>query len=89
MSLGVSKLIGPKVSAAGKVTLSGTTGVVNFPTLVGAVTDYIVMLTANSATLPYVSVALAVSGVTDDEWTFTVTGGSGAVVNWAVVKIGN
>ncbi len=87
MSLGVSKLIGPKVAAAGRVTLSGTTGVVQFPALVGAVTDYVVMVSANSSTLAYVSSALAaVSGV--DQWTFTATGGSGAVVNWTVVKIG-
>lgn len=89
MSLGVSKLIGPKVAAAGKVTLSGTTGVVEFPALVGAVTDYVVMVSANSSTLAYVSSALAVSGTTSDQWTFTATGGSGAVVNWTVVKIGN
>lgn len=88
MSLGVSKLIGPKVSAAGKVTLSGTTGVVEFPALVGSVSDYVVMVSANSSTLAYVSSALAVAGATADQWTFTATGGSGAVVNWAVIKIG-
>lgn len=88
MSLGVSKLIGPKVAAAGKVVLSGTTGVVQFPALVGAVTDYVVMVSPNSSTLAYVSSALAVAGATSDQWTFTVTGGSGATVNWTVVKIG-
>lgn len=88
MSLGVGKLIGPKVAAAGKVTLSGTTGVVQFPALVGVVADYVVMVTANSATLAYVSTAMAAISDTD-QWGFTVTGGSGAVVNWTVVKIGS
>jgi hypothetical protein len=88
MSLGVAKLIGPKVSAAGKVTLSGTTGVVEFPALVGAVSDYVVMLSANTSTHVYVSTAMAAISSTD-QWGFTVTGGSGAVVNWTVVKIGN
>lgn len=88
MSLGVAKLIGPKVCAAGKVTLSGTTGVVQFPALVGVVGDYVVMLTANSNTLAYVSTAMAAVSDTD-QWGFTVTGGNGAVVNWTVVKTGN
>jgi hypothetical protein len=87
MSLAVSKLIGPRVAAAGRITLSGLTGVVQFPELVGSINDYVVMVSANSSTLAYVSTALAVvSGV--DQWTFTITGGSGAVVNWTVVKVG-
>lgn len=87
MSLGIKKLIGPKVAAAGTETLSGTTGVVEFPELAGAVTDYIVILTSNSATAPYVSTGLAAVASTDT-WNFTITAGSGAVVSWAVVKIG-
>ena len=88
MSLGVGKLVGPKVAAAGAATLSGGTFAVEFPALAGAVTDYIVMLSANANTLPYVSVALA--AITDtDEWGFTITGGTSDVVNWAVVKVGN
>ena len=87
MSLGVSKLIGPKVVMAGSVTLSGTTGTVQFPAPVGAVGDYIVMLTPTSSTLAYVSTGLATVASTSD-WSFTVTGGSGAVVNWTVVKTG-
>jgi len=88
MSLGVAKLIGPKVSAAGKITLTGTTGVVEFPALVGAVSDYVVILSANTSAHVYVSTALAAISDTD-QWGFTATGGSGAVVNWAVVKIGS
>ncbi len=88
MSLGVSKLIGPKVSAAGKITLTGTTGTVEIPALVGAVGDYVVMLSANTSTHVYVSTALAAVS-NSDSWSFIATGGSGAVVNWAVVKVGN
>lgn len=87
MSLGVAKLIGPKVAAAGKVTLSGTTGVVQFPALVGEVGDYVVMLSANTSAHVYVSTAMAAVSDTD-MWGFTATGGSGAVVNWTVVKVG-
>lgn len=87
MSLGVHKLIGPRVSAAGTETLSGTTGVVEFPALTGSPSDYIVILTSNGATAAYVSTAL--DDVADtDTWNFTITAGSGAVVSWAVVKIG-
>lgn len=88
MSLGVAKLIGPKVAAAGKITLTSTTGVVEFPALVGTVSDYVVMLSANTSTHVYVSTALAAIADTG-EWGFTITGGSTALVNWAVVKIGN
>jgi len=88
MSLGVAKLIGPKVSAAGKITLAGTTGVVEFPALVGAVSDYVVMLSATTSDHVFVSVAMAAI-VGTDQWGFTVTGGSNAVVNWTVVKVGS
>ena len=87
MSLGVAKLVGPKVSAAGYVTCSGTTGTVVFPALAGAVTDYVVLLTATTSTHTYISTALAAVSDTGD-WDFIVTASSGAVVNWAVVKIG-
>ena len=87
MSLVVTKLIGPKVVMAGNITLTGTTGTVQFPAPVGATTDYVVMLTANSSTLPYVSTALATVANTSD-WSFIVTGGNNAVVNWCVVKTG-
>lgn len=87
MSLSIKKLIGPKVVAAGKETLSGTTGTFEIPAQTGAVTDYIVMLTNNSSTNAYVSTDLA--AVTDtDTWNFTVTAGSGDVVRWAVLKTG-
>lgn len=87
MSLGVNKLIGPRVCAAGAKTLTGTRGTVVFPKLTGSASDYVVMVSANSSTLAYVSTALAAVSDTDD-WSFIITGGSGAVVNWTVVKVG-
>lgn len=87
MSLGVNKLIGPRVMAAGSETLVGTTGVVEIPELAGVVGDYCIQLTGVSTTVPYVSTALAAVGSTDT-WNFTITGGSGEVVHWSVVKKG-
>jgi hypothetical protein len=87
MSLGVNKLIGPRVVAAGSQTLSGTTGTVEIPALTGVVGDYIVMLTGVSTTEAYISTNLAAVSSTDT-WNFTITGGSGEVVNWMVVKKG-
>lgn len=87
MSLSVGKLVGPRVSAAGVKTLTSTTGTVVFPALTGEISDYVVMLSANTSAHVYVSTALAAVSDTDD-WSFVITGGSGAAVNWAVVKVG-
>lgn len=87
MSLGVARLVGPKITAAGAVTLTGTTGTVTIPALTGATTDYVVMLTANGSTAPYISTALATVANSGD-WSFGITAGSGAKVNWALVKTG-
>lgn len=87
MSLGVNKLIGPRVMAAGAETLSGTTGTVEIPKLAGVVGDYIVMLTGVSTTVAYVSTDLAAVASTD-VWNFVITGGSGEVVHWMIVKKG-
>lgn len=87
MSLSVKKLIGAHIVAAGVQTLSGTTGVVEVPAQSDAIGGYMVLLTSSSATAPFVSVALAAVANTNT-WTFTVTAGSGATVNWALVKTG-
>lgn len=87
MSLGVHKLIGPKVVACGVETLSGTTGVVEVPTLPGVVGDYVVMTQSNGSTASYVSSALAAVADTDT-WHFTITAASSAVVSWVIVKKG-
>lgn len=58
MSLGVHRLIGPRVVGAGSVTLTGTVGNVYFPTLPGGSSLYSVQLTGNSSASPYVSKVL-------------------------------
>ncbi|MNC98387.1 hypothetical protein D3C83_163270 [compost metagenome] len=55
--------------------------------MAGVVGDYVVMLQTNSATPAYVSTALAAVSDTDN-WKFTVTAASSAVVNWMIVKTG-
>ena len=87
MSLGVKKLIGPRVVAAGVKTLSGTTGTVYVPGLAGVAADYVVIVSALTSTHVYVSTNLVAVSDTDD-MSFIITGGSGANVNWMVVKIG-
>lgn len=87
MSLGVDKLIGPRIVAAGTETLSGTTAVIEFPGPTTSVTGYAIFLCNNSSTNPYVSTALAT--ITDSSnWKFTVTAGSGDIVKWQCVKLG-
>lgn len=86
-SLGVNRLIGPRVVACGVETLSGTTGVVEVPEQTGVVGDYVVMLTSGSATAAYVSTGLAAVADTDT-WNFTITAGSGATVSWTLIKKG-
>ncbi len=99
MSLSVKKLIGPHIVAAGTVTLSGTTGVVEIPApgmpgeaydgnyAPDSVSNYSVILTSSTATAPYVSVALAAVASTNT-WNFTITAGNNATVSWLVVKNG-
>lgn len=87
MSLGVERLIGPRVVAAGTKTLTSTTGTVVIPALSGVVGDYVVMVSANTSAHVYVSTAMAAVSDTGD-WSFIITGGSGALVNWTIVKTG-
>ncbi len=87
MSLSVKKLIGSHIVAAASQTLTGTTGVIEVPAQSEAITNYVVMLTSNTAVNPWVSTPLAAVALTNT-WTFTVTAGSGAVVNWSLVRVG-
>lgn len=80
MTLGTTHLIGPRVVAAGSATLTGSTFVVEFPTLSGVVGDYSFHLTASNGTAVYVT-SKAVTG-------FTINGANGQVVDWMVVKNG-
>lgn len=80
MSLGVANLIGPRVVGAGTITLSGTTGTVYFPTLVGTASQYVIMLSTSGATFAKWDTFTTAS--------FGVTAANNAVVHWAIHKIG-
>lgn len=79
-TLGVAHLIGPRVVYAGRITLSGTTGTIVHPTLAGVVGDYCVLLTAESATSPFITSRTTGS--------IGIQAGSNAVVHWAILKVG-
>jgi len=88
MTLGVSHLLGTRVVAAGRVTMSSGTGTVTFPQpLTGDKANYIVLCTPlNSST-----VARPTSLTNDSDGNFAyfaVAGGSSDVVYYAVVKVG-
>ncbi len=81
MTLGVSHLIGPRVLAAGSVTLTGgaTTGTVDHETLANT-TGNIVVLTSSSATAPFVSSRTTSS--------FAFTSGANTTVSWVIISTG-
>lgn len=81
MSLGVHRLIGPRVVGCGDVVLDGSGhGLVVFPALPGGTTLYCPFLSTDNATAPYWGNFTVTS--------FTVTGGSNAEVCWQIVKKG-
>ena len=85
-SLGVNKLVGPHIVAAGGETLSGTDDVIEIPAQAAAITEYFVLVSNDSSTHAYISTALATQA--NGGWDFTITAGSGDVVKWAVVRVG-
>ncbi len=80
MSLGVHRLVGPRVVGSGYVVLTLATETVYFPSLPGGFSLYSIQLTGNSATAPFYG--------TFTNNSFTVTGGVGDVVFWTIVKNG-
>lgn len=103
--VGVEKLIGTRIVLSGYVTMGGATQVVDLPinlpgnwtnnfdptsgqsgTTLGTVSDYIIHVNAfNSATATYVSAITTTSEVQN----FTITGQSGKVVFWSIVRVTN
>ncbi len=81
MSLGVNKLIGPRVVAAGSATIGGGgTVAVDYPTLGGSASDYIVVATDTNGTVAAVNVtAFSTSQL-------TLKGTASHVINWVIVK---
>ena len=87
MNLEVSRLVGPKIVAAGRIALDGDKGYVYIPAPIGTVHDYVVILTNNGPERAYVSNPLAMVA-TSNQWAFQVAAGSNDTVNYMVVKIG-
>lgn len=83
-SLGVSRLIGPRVVLAGQVTLDGGgNATVNFPDIGGVAGDYVGFATNTNAAIAN---AVNVTGLTTTS--ITLVGTAGHVVNYMVVKVG-
>jgi hypothetical protein len=81
MSLGVHRLIGPRVTGASEIVLNASGfGLVVYPALPGGATLYSPFLSSNNAIFPYWGNFTATS--------FNVTGGPGAIVAWTVIKNG-
>ena len=81
MSLGVHRLIGPRVVACGEVTLDGGgAGTVYYPTLPGGASLYCAFLQADSGVYPFVTNFTASS--------FQVTGDDEQEICWEIVKKG-
>ena len=83
MSLGVNKLIGPRVVAAGTATIGGGgTVTVNIPVLAGSASDYVGIAVDTNGTVAAVNVtALTTSSI-------ALKGTATHVVNWMIVKAG-
>lgn len=86
-NLEISKLIGPKVSYASTVYLSGSSTEVFFPALIGSPSDYIIILTSYSASPTYISSDLSLNSK-GQNWKFVINGDSGSRVNFAIIKTG-
>lgn len=85
-SLSVSRLIGPRIVAAGTHTMASADGSVVLPLLPGVVGDYIVLATdsdTSGATAVTASLAFSASAST-----ITLKGTSGNVIAYAIVKVG-
>lgn len=84
-TVGVGRLLGPKVMAADAATLAGGAATVVLPKLSGNVSDYIVMVSDASGTAAAVSGTIALN---TNDTTLTLAGtGTNAVV-WSIIKRG-
>lgn len=82
--IGVERLLGPRVVAAGSKALTTGAATVVLPLLPGVVGDYIVLVTDATA-------ANACSGVLSfntNDTTITLAGTSSDTIQWAIVKVG-
>jgi hypothetical protein len=89
-SLGVGRLIGPRIVAAGRATLATNVASVEVPVPTATATDYIVLATSvNASTANAVAVTSFAVNATTKVATIGLKGaGASDVVNWAIVKTG-
>jgi hypothetical protein len=84
--LSISSLVGPRIIAAGVVTINNNESQVYFTSPSGSVNEYAVFLQDNSRT------AIVATPLSSDEqnsnWSFTIQGKSKSIVSWMVVKLG-
>ena len=85
LSIGANKLIGPRIVAAGVVTLSGGAATVTLPALNGVTANFVVMATDTTGAAA-VSASLVVTAGTSTVITFAGTGTH--VLAYTVVKTG-
>jgi len=83
-TVGVGRLLGPKVMAADVVTLSGGAATVVLPKLSGNATDYIVIATDQTAANA-VKASLAFG---TNDCTLTFAGTTTDVISWTIIKKG-
>ena len=85
MTIGVEKLLGPRVVTAGRVALVGGAGTVVLPKLPGVVGDYAVMAVNEGAA----SAVRAYLTFNTNDTTVTISSGAGTdTVSWSIIKIG-
>jgi hypothetical protein len=85
-NLGINRLVGPKIIAAGLLTLKDSSDFVKISAPIGNPSDYCILLTGTSKTNPYISRSL--SAIASDIWQFEVTAGHHDLVHYVVIKIG-
>jgi hypothetical protein len=83
-TVGVGRLLGPRVMVADEVTLSGGAATVKLPLLSGVVGDYIVVATDKTAA----AAVKAVLTFNANDTTITFAGTSSDVIQYAIVKKG-
>jgi len=83
-TVGVGRLIGPRVVAAGTVTLDSGAATEVLPKLTGNASEYIVLATDQTAAN---AVSASLANNTNDT-TITFAGTTTHVISWAIVKVG-
>lgn len=84
-TVGANRVLGPRVVAAGRVTLASGAASVVLPKLGGNASDYIVVITAQGSTAR--SQAATLTQNTNDT-TLAIAGSGTDVVGWAIIRVG-